>query len=201
MNLSDRIQSLRKSKGLSQEELADRVGVSRQAVSKWESEQSMPELDKVVTLSEIFEVTTDYLLKGIEPEKKSEDNRLWSRVLYTASTVFIFIGVLAAFACWFERQSLSDVFGAMTAQVLGVAGYFIGRALSGQRASFGVKLLNILGLTFMPCSMLAGLITRRATPYGGPMSPYPLDAGQFVIFAVLYLIISIISVILLRRRR
>ena len=67
MTIADRIQTLRKSKGMSQEELADAAGVSRQAVSKWESEQSIPDLDKVVTLSEIFEVTTDYLLKGIEP--------------------------------------------------------------------------------------------------------------------------------------
>ncbi len=44
MNMADRIQYLRKSNGISQEELADRVGVSRQAVSKWESEQSMPDL-------------------------------------------------------------------------------------------------------------------------------------------------------------
>lgn len=67
MNLSDRIQALRKANGMSQEELADRMGVTRQAVSKWESEQSMPDLDKVIALSEIFEVTTDFLLKGIEP--------------------------------------------------------------------------------------------------------------------------------------
>lgn len=52
---------------MSQEELADAVGVSRQAVSKWESEQATPDLDKVVIMSDIFEVTTDYLLKGIEP--------------------------------------------------------------------------------------------------------------------------------------
>ena len=67
MTIADRIQTLRKSKGMSQEELADAAGVSRQAVSKWESEQSTPDLDKVVILSEIFDVTTDYLLKGIEP--------------------------------------------------------------------------------------------------------------------------------------
>jgi transcriptional regulator with XRE-family HTH domain len=67
MTIADRIQSLRKQKGMSQEELADKIGVSRQAVSKWESEQSTPDLDKVVIMSELFEFTTDYLLKGIEP--------------------------------------------------------------------------------------------------------------------------------------
>lgn len=74
MSIGDRIQSLRKSKGISQEELADKIGVSRQAVSKWESEQSTPDIDKIILLSEYFETTTDYLLKGIEPTKQSEKN-------------------------------------------------------------------------------------------------------------------------------
>ena len=57
---------------MSQEELADAAGVSRQAVSKWESEQSVPDLDKVIILSDIFDVTTDYLLKGIEPVETND---------------------------------------------------------------------------------------------------------------------------------
>lgn len=80
MTIADRIQSLRKAKGMSQEELADRVGVSRQAVSKWESEQATPDLDKVVIMSDIFEVTTDYLLKGIEPVK-TDDHKTMADVL------------------------------------------------------------------------------------------------------------------------
>ena len=71
MNIADRIQYLRKQKGYSQEELADKVGVSRQAVSKWESEQTTPDLEKVIAMSELFEVTTDYILKGIEPVSKT----------------------------------------------------------------------------------------------------------------------------------
>ena len=75
MNIADRIQHLRKAKGLSQEELADKVGVSRQAVSKWESGQSTPELDKVVMMSDLFKVTTDYILKGVETEPVAHKNR------------------------------------------------------------------------------------------------------------------------------
>lgn len=69
MTIADRILELRKIKGISQEELADKIGVSRQAVSKWESEQSIPDLDKIIILSEFFEVSTDFLLKGIEADK------------------------------------------------------------------------------------------------------------------------------------
>lgn len=61
MNIADRIQNLRKTKGISQEQLADVVGVSRQAVSKWESEQTIPDIEKVVIMSEYFGVTTDYM--------------------------------------------------------------------------------------------------------------------------------------------
>ncbi len=72
MSIADRILTLRKSKGMSQEQLAEAMGVSRQAVSKWESEQASPDPEKIVILSEIFGVTTDYLLKGTEPEKEAE---------------------------------------------------------------------------------------------------------------------------------
>ena len=63
MILADKIVNLRKKNGWSQEELAERTGVSRQAVSKWESAQSVPDLEKILTLSRLFGVTTDYLLK------------------------------------------------------------------------------------------------------------------------------------------
>lgn len=68
MNLADRIQQLRKSHGLSQEKLAEHLGVSRQAVTKWENGQSTPDVDKIIAMSDFFSVTTDYLLKGIVQE-------------------------------------------------------------------------------------------------------------------------------------
>lgn len=63
MILADKIIDLRKKNGWSQEELADRLEVSRQAVSKWESAQSVPDMNKILKLSAIFGVSTDYLLK------------------------------------------------------------------------------------------------------------------------------------------
>lgn len=67
MTLGEKIYRLRSEKGLSQEAFGDSLGVSRQSVSKWETDQSQPEIEKIVAISELFGVSTDYLLKdGID---------------------------------------------------------------------------------------------------------------------------------------
>lgn len=63
MILADKITELRKKNGWSQEELADKLGVSRQAVSKWESAQSTPDLGRLLAMADLFSVSTDYLLR------------------------------------------------------------------------------------------------------------------------------------------
>lgn len=63
---SDKLQMLRKNHYLSQEQLADKLGVSRQSVSKWESGQGYPEIEKLLALSDYFKVSLDYLLKDEE---------------------------------------------------------------------------------------------------------------------------------------
>ncbi len=74
MILADKIIKLRKKNGWSQEELAEKMNVSRQAVSKWESAQTIPDLGKILQLSTLFGVTTDYLLKDeIEDEELTDD--------------------------------------------------------------------------------------------------------------------------------
>ena len=62
MILADKIIEERKKNGWTQEDLAQKLGVSRQSVSKWESEQSTPDIEKIIIMSELFEVTTDYIL-------------------------------------------------------------------------------------------------------------------------------------------
>ena len=70
MILADKIIRLRKKNGWSQEDLAEKMNVSRQAVSKWESAQTVPDLEKILMLGDLFGVTTDYLLKDeIESEE------------------------------------------------------------------------------------------------------------------------------------
>lgn len=75
MILADKIIRLRKRNGWSQEELAEKMSVSRQAVAKWEGAQTIPSLEKILQLGNLFGVTTDYLLKDeVEDEEFIEDN-------------------------------------------------------------------------------------------------------------------------------
>ena len=81
MILADKIIENRKKNGWSQEELADKLGVSRQSVSKWEGAQAVPDMKKILQMSEVFGVSTDYLLRDdIEeshaPEETPVDNGL-----------------------------------------------------------------------------------------------------------------------------
>ena len=82
MILAEKIVNLRKKMGWSQEELAEQLGVSRQSVSKWESEQSLPDMDKIVKMSTVFSVSTDYLLKDefsdldVNPQVDKEESGL-----------------------------------------------------------------------------------------------------------------------------
>lgn len=70
MILAEKIMTLRKKNGWSQEELAEQMKVSRQSVSKWESMQSVPDLDKILMLAQVFGVSTDYLLKDDMAEEE-----------------------------------------------------------------------------------------------------------------------------------
>ena len=75
MTFGSKLQQLRKAKGLSQEELADTLRVSRQSVSRWENDQGYPEMEKLVQISSVFSATTDFLLK--EPSDNEEGERLY----------------------------------------------------------------------------------------------------------------------------
>ena len=73
------VQALRKSHGLSQEQLAEKLDVSRQAISKWESGQANPDINNLLKLSSIYEVSTDYLLSGKEIDSQIVYN---DRIIY-----------------------------------------------------------------------------------------------------------------------
>lgn len=85
MILADKIIRLRKKLGWSQEELADKMNVSRQAVSKWEGAQSTPDLDRILQMSQLFGVTTDYLLKDDMEAEEFSGNGEEGEALHTVT--------------------------------------------------------------------------------------------------------------------
>ena len=140
MNMADRIQHLRRSKGISQEELADKVGVSRQAVSKWESEQSTPDIEKVILLSDFFDVTTDYLLKGIEPVSENITKKSDARIFSLVGSVFNFIGLVVAIMIWKEKQTSFSVAVGLSLMAVGVMIFVIGQFIgeNKEKASLNI---------------------------------------------------------------
>lgn len=69
MSFGEKLFKLRKEKGLSQESLAEQLGTTRQAISKWENNQGFPETEKLLQLSNIFETSVDFLLKDEQTSK------------------------------------------------------------------------------------------------------------------------------------
>ncbi|WP_037603033.1 helix-turn-helix domain-containing protein [Streptococcus sp. oral taxon 056] len=121
MKLADTLFELRKEKGWSQEKLAEQINVSRQSISKWESGQALPELEKIVELSKIFQVTTDYLLieESEKPEIKSilsenEKERYYKEVKSYGfwQVLSIFVSALAIFL-FFAGSSFPAKFTAL----------------------------------------------------------------------------------------
>lgn len=75
MDLGERLFELRKSKNLTQDEVAEKLKVTRQTVSKWETNQSTPDFDKIVPLCELFEIGVEELLTGKKPEETQEEEQ------------------------------------------------------------------------------------------------------------------------------
>ena len=75
MDMNERIRKIRMDNGLSQDQFADKLGVSRQAVSKWENGQTAPDLDNIIAMSNLYEVTTDYILIGRERSSKENGEK------------------------------------------------------------------------------------------------------------------------------
>ena len=98
--LGEKIQQLRKASGLSQEQLAEQLNVSRQSISKWELNDSVPEIDKIVLISSIFSVSTDELLK--------EDNKDQSSSKETHNHISIEQIVKMEFGKQADRIGISD---------------------------------------------------------------------------------------------
>ncbi len=116
MDFSEKLLTLRKANDMTQEQLAERLNVSRQSISKWESGQATPELEKIVAMSTVFNVTTDYLLKSSEIDdlsvktemlekqqqmmlgREQKQRQVFSCIMYSVVVYLVFFAV-----CFIER--------------------------------------------------------------------------------------------------
>ncbi len=106
MNIGEKLFELRKEKNLSQEDVAEKLNVTRQTVSKWETNQSTPDFDKILPLCELFEIGTEELLTGKKPEEKVKQEEKFEKTLtkqevrkksaeVVSTSVFIYIVAIA----------------------------------------------------------------------------------------------------------
>lgn len=175
MNIADRIQSLRKHKGISQEELADKIGVSRQAVSKWESEQSSPDIEKVILMSDYFDVTTDYLLKGIEPAVDVSEKKIDARLFSIVSSMINFIGLIAAIMIWMQKQTPVSVAVGLIVMAFGCVCFGIGQFVGDNKKAscFVFGIINIWILSLIPISCIFNCVQGIVEGHWWTFSPIP----------------------------
>lgn len=206
MNISERITRLRKARGITQEELAEVIGVSRQAVSKWESEQSAPDLDKIVALSEYFGVTTDYILKGVEvspPEPSTGEKKENAATFVGVSTMLNFLGLFITCITWHVVQSAGALIIAAVFLAVGCMVFAIGMQYctdeTRQAGKYNFWRLNIWLLLFMPMSVFYNFLSAPIP------APYPLLASPLwtigVFWAVYIGVCTVVTVMSVKAKR
>ena len=150
MNFSEKLLSLRKAKDLTQEQLAEKLDVSRQSISKWESAQASPDLEKIVALSAVFDVTTDYLLKSSEIDdlsvktemlekqqqailvREQRRRQIFGCAMYSAAIYLLFFAVYFIGHFYFEIWNMSVIFAEFliaTAIILVICAKRLGKEL------------------------------------------------------------------------
>ncbi|MGI6031615.1 MAG: helix-turn-helix domain-containing protein [Eubacteriales bacterium] len=186
--LAQQIQTLRKEKGWSQEELAERLGVSRQAVSKWESEQSTPDVEKILALCDCFSVSADQLLRGASPEPEVKSTRETSAFCYFGSAVLLYLGLLTSCLLYKEYQESWTVLPGLAIMAIALLLYGLGRFhLPAYRRAPMDRLywmVSLWPLTFLLLSMLSTLLLAPlVAPY-----PFLLPEGVALLVWFVYLL-------------
>ena len=206
MEFSERLQQLRKARGLSQEELADELGVSRQAVSKWESAQSLPDLEKAAALCRCLDTTADYLLRGIEPDPRPSRDAIPYAIAATAVDA---IGLIAAVSLWGYVQEGYATGVGLAVMVAGLALFFLGQALGErgrERARAVFWPVNLWFLSLIPYSLAFNTFCALLGGYFPELAPIPLPYyGSLPLYALGWLLWLALCAgadwLLLRRRK
>ncbi len=175
MYFSENLQSLRKSHGISQEQLAERLGVSRQAVSKWETDGGYPEMEKIIQLCELFDVTMDELIKG-----RVEINKADSRVKHEKNFNALAIGIATGVFLIIFGVSLTTLFAYFMLDEVGTALMFLLIALA-------VALFVVFGMKGKSYNRANPVLPEIYTPeererFNTKIFPYLISGGVALIF-------------------
>ena len=206
MELSERIQQLRKAQGISQEELAARLGVSRQAVSKWECGQSLPDLEKVALLCQCLDTTADYLIRGVEPDSRRGHDALPYSIAATAINA---MGLIAAASIWDARQETYSIGIGLVIMAVGTMLFFMGQVLekkNRERAREVFWPVNLWFLSLIPYSLAFNTFCALLGGYFPELAPIPLPYyGSLPLYALGWLLWLVLCAgadwLLLRRRK
>ncbi len=198
MTLQEKILYCRKKAGLSQEALAEKMGVSRQAISKWETGDAVPEISKLLLLGTAFGVTTDWLLSSDEPEDKSafstptEDTQQAS----TSSWVEAVPGVLGRLLRrygWLFGVDLA-IAGALFAGIGGLGRYMFRKMFD--ESFFGSINVPISGGTLQldEFDMISGMSNASCS------DPGVIMGTAVMVFGIILMIAGIVLAIYLKKR-
>ena len=128
MEFGDKLKKLRTGNGLSQEDLAEKIFVTRTAVSKWETKKGYPSIDSLKLIADLFGVTLDELISDddVESKKMIDDKR--AKIAYVFAVAFLIATVAFAFAAYFSGYTLLCI-----GSFVGAVGYVVAAFLSKPR--------------------------------------------------------------------
>jgi len=223
MSIGNKIMTLRKERNLSQEALAEKLEVSRQAVSKWEAEQCLPDIAKIIKLSSLFKVPTDYILKDdfkaekntgtinssiedilseqIETEIidsiKDSKIKILNKELIN-STILIISGLVLFIGFYFAYKLIVPCMIAFLIQIIGICMFYnsqnkIKNTKDKEENKYNFYKRNIWLLTPIPLCISYFLLS--------PLYPRPINIYiLFIIMLTIYLIICISVTMYLKKR-
>lgn len=168
MTLGEKIQKLRKQQGLSQEALAEKVAVTRQTISKWELGQSTPDVDSIAQLSNIFSVTSDYLIKEdlTEPEELPYKKRKYSlseRGKRTILVLFSAAALVAIYTCLVCDHFTSEKLSWSLISTAAIAAAWL-VTLPSLTAKRNIILKTLIAASIVPIPLLAILALLLGRP-------------------------------------
>lgn len=182
MTLGQRIYNLRTERNLSQTDLAEHLGVSRQSVSKWETDTSVPDLDKLVKLCDLFEVSMDELVRGVETkEKETPEPQVIVREVKVGTPARVIVGAALL------------VIGALVAVIIALFTEFLEGLLLG-----------------LPC-VLCGVICIAVKKHPGRWCVWmlvvlswlyaPFMIGSGLIAAAMVIVAGIVTAVVMRKEK